>query len=73
MTEDENLEYDQKIGFTLRSPTVRDSGVIVCEANRNDINESRTLQVTINRELSLLHTWYLVIECGAVCIVVIRC
>ncbi|XP_050420983.1 vascular endothelial growth factor receptor 1 isoform X2 [Adelges cooleyi] len=43
-----NLIYDQKIGYTLRSPSVRDSGEYTCEAQRNTINETRTLTVSIN-------------------------
>ncbi|XP_060867787.1 vascular endothelial growth factor receptor 1 isoform X2 [Metopolophium dirhodum] len=44
----ENLEYDPKIGFTLRSPSVQDSGVYYCEAMRNNSNELRELTIYIN-------------------------
>lgn len=54
MTESENLEYDQKIGFILRSPSVRDSGVFNCEANKDNTTESLSLTVLINREFLLL-------------------
>jgi len=59
----DNLEYDPKIGYTLRSPSVQDSGLYYCEAKRNNSNELRELTVYINRELVLLLTWWLVIEC----------
>ncbi|KAF0766886.1 vascular endothelial growth factor receptor 1 isoform X2 [Aphis craccivora] len=44
----ENLDYDPKIGYTLRSPSVQDSGVYYCEAKRNNSNELRELTVFIN-------------------------
>jgi len=53
----ENVDYDQKIGYKLRAPSVRDSGLYNCEANRNDIEETRSLSVKIYRELVLLLTW----------------
>jgi len=53
----ENLEYDPKIGYILRSPSVQDSGLYYCEAKRNNSNELRELTVYINRELVLLLTW----------------
>lgn len=58
----ENVDYDQKIGFIIRSPTVRDSGVFICEANRNDINETLQFHVIINSELVLLLTQCVVFE-----------
>lgn len=58
ITENENLKYDQKIGFILRSPAVRDSGVFNCEANRDNITESLPLTVFINREFLLLIMMY---------------
>lgn len=52
---DEKLEYNQKIGFVLRSPSVRkDSGIVVCEANRDNKTESVSLNVIVNRELIFL-------------------
>lgn len=56
----ENINYDQKIGYTLRSPSVRDSGEFNCEANRNNVSESRSFTVFINRELVLLLKWCLI-------------
>lgn len=56
----ENVDYDRKIGYKLRAPSVRDSGIYNCEANRNDFNEARSLSVKINRELVLLLTWCVV-------------
>lgn len=60
----ENLHYDKKIGYTLMSPTVRDTGVYSCEANKNNISESRpfTVHVQSNCELVLLLTWCVVID-----------
>lgn len=57
----ENLNYDQKVGFSLISPSIIDSGDYNCEANRNNINESRKFTVHINREFVMLLTWCLVI------------
>lgn len=57
----ENLDYDQKVGFTLLSPSILNSGDYNCEANRNNINESRKFTVYINREFVMLLTWCLVI------------
>lgn len=59
----ENLYYDKRIGYTLRSPTIRDTGEYSCEANKNNISESRsfTVHVQSNCELVLLLTWCMVI------------
>jgi hypothetical protein len=57
----ENLDYDEKVGFSLISPSIIDSGDYSCEANRNNINESRKFTVFINREFVMLLTWCWVI------------
>lgn len=60
-----DLNYDKRIGYTLRSPSVRDSGVFNCEANRNNVSESRPFSVHVQRncELVLLLSWCVVIDC----------
>lgn len=59
----ENVEYDQKVGFIIRSPSVRDSGEFICEAIKNDISESVQLNVFVNRELVFLLTRCVDVEC----------
>lgn len=61
----EDLDYDKRIGYTLRSPSVLDTGVYSCEANKNNISESRpfTVHVQSNCELVLLLKWCVVIDC----------
>ncbi|VVC44268.1 Protein kinase, ATP binding site,Tyrosine-protein kinase, active site,Immunoglobulin [Cinara cedri] len=50
ITDTDNIEYeyDQKIGYTLRSPSVRDSGSFSCVSYKNNINDSREFNVFIN-------------------------
>jgi len=67
ITENENLNYDQKIGYILRSPSIRDSGEFNCEANRNNNSELLSFSVIINRELVLFLKWCMGIECRKSC------